>query len=74
MDKNSPSSGSNTRLLIEHGHSLLLHLGQRCIDILHFESDMKEALAALFQEPGQAGIGRGRLDQFDLASPGATEG
>lgn len=74
MYENCASFGSDTGLLIQYRDTLFLHFCECRVNVLYFQADVMEAFAAFFQKLGEAGIGCGWLDQFDLASARATHG
>src|SRR5579885_337558 len=73
MQEDGASLRGYARPLIQHGRTLLAHLRQRRVDIVHFQANMVQALTALLKKACQARIGGRRFDQFDLATAWAAE-
>jgi hypothetical protein len=68
----APLRGRSWRL-VEHLRPGDAKLRQRAVDIRHFQADMMQPTAALFQEAGDTACGIYRLEQLDLTSIRATE-
>jgi hypothetical protein len=55
-----------TRCFVDHAGTLLLHLLHLFFDILYLKANVVDSGAPGFQEPGDGGVVRGGLDQFDI--------
>src|SRR5260221_12652599 len=68
VQKDSAPLGGAARLFIKHRSAFCLHIGQRSVDIVHFQADMMETFVTFLEESCQAGVGVGWLDEFDFAA------
>src|SRR5438034_6820008 len=73
MEEDGAAFSGDTRLLVEDGCALSLHVGKGSVNVLDFEADVMQALATFLQEFGEAGRRIGWLDQLDLAAARATK-
>ena len=73
MEKDAPPLGGRAGRFVEDTRPGGAQFGKGAVYVGHFQTDMVQPAAALFQEAGDAASGIGRFKQFDLASARAAE-
>ena len=74
VHKGHSAMSASTRRLVNQRHLVGFETIQCCLNVLHLDTDMMDALAALIQELGNARVVTGVLHQLNIALANRQEG